>query len=119
MPFRPRGHRALYRAAWAQLLASSDDVFQDVQQPFLGVAVQLEKLLVVGKLEHVEDEAARVRQRVATNDVHAKRRQHTADVREQKRLVERGGGQGPHRILALDRQVHFVGLNPSRETDVA
>src|SRR4029079_2176459 len=81
---------------WRQFLASGDDVLEDLEHALLRIAVQLEEPLVVGELKYVEDETARVGQRVPANDVHPERRQHTADVREQIRLFEGEQRQPPN-----------------------
>jgi len=82
------------------------------------VAIELEKALLVGELEGVEHEAVRVRERMSAQDVHAERRQHTADIGEEEGLVERRDSQTPHRAFPLERQVHLVGLDVARQPDM-
>ena len=57
--------------------------------------VPLEQLVSIGKLEHVDGETRQARQGVAAQNVHAEVGEHAADVREQKRLVERHDRQLP------------------------
>ena len=52
---------------------------------------------------------------MAAQDVHAERRQHAADVREQERLVLRHDGQLEGVTLALEKQMNLVRTHVSRE----
>ena len=53
----------------------------------LAARVQLEEPLLVGEVEHVDDEAVGLGEGEAAQDVHAERRQHAGDVREEERLI--------------------------------
>ena len=80
--------------------------------------IQLEEPLLVGEMEHVDDQAVGLGEGEAAQDVHAERRQHAGDVREQERLVRGEDGQLPGRVAPLEPGLERVAAEAARQPDV-